>query len=350
MSSFADRLLCWFDVHGRKDLPWQQDPTPYRVWVSEIMLQQTQVTTVIPYYRRFMESFPDVRALATASRDDVLQHWAGLGYYARARNLHAAAGIIGERFGGGFPTDYDDVVSLPGVGRSTAGAILALATNQRFPILDGNVKRVLARYHAVSGWPGRSAVAKTLWEYAERHTPAERVAEYTQAIMDAGATLCTRGEPDCGRCPLNADCRAYAAGEQAMYPGKRDKKPKPVRSTVMVLAHTDVELYMERRPSTGIWGGLWSLPEISSRDSIDDWCVERLDAQPISVAERGTLRHSFTHFDLDIIAIEVRLAASSRKVADAEDECWYSLDSPLELGVAAPVKTLISDLAGSRSA
>ncbi len=340
----SERVLEWFDRHGRKDLPWQCNPTPYRVWVSEIMLQQTQVTTVIPYYERFMASFPDVTALAEAPRDEVLHHWSGLGYYARARNLHRAAQIVLDRYQGEFPQRIEELIELPGIGRSTAGAVLALARGERHPILDGNVKRVLARFHAVDGWPGKTAVAKRLWELAEWHTPDARVADYTQAIMDLGATLCTRPKPDCGRCPLAADCAAHASGREMAFPGKRVRKAKPLKTTTMLLAHCDGELYLERRPSAGIWGGLWSLPEIASRDELDGWCSSRLGLAPVEVIGWASLRHSFSHFDLDIEPVEVRLAARSRRVSDGDDALWYALDRPPGVGLAAPVKTLIDQL------
>ena len=343
-ASIAADLLKWFDEHGRKDLPWQQNPTPYRVWVSEIMLQQTQVATVIPYYERFMQRLPSVGALADAPLDDVLHLWSGLGYYARARNLHSAAIEIRDRHGGEFPTEFDDVVALPGIGRSTAGAILSLALGQRQPILDGNVKRVLARYHAVAGWPGRTAVANALWEHADRHTPVERVAAYTQAIMDLGATVCVRSNPECERCPLTDGCAARAADSIEDYPGRKPKKAKPVRTTVMVLAHDGSELYLERRPSAGIWGGLWSLPELADERDIGGWCENTLGVAVAAVNKGALLRHSFSHYDLDITPFEVRLAGASRKVADPSDALWYSLANPQSVGLAAPIKTLIHTL------
>ncbi len=342
--SFAARLLDWYDEHGRKDLPWQRDIDAYRVWVSEIMLQQTQVTTVIPYYRRFMDSFPEVVALADAPLDDVLHHWSGLGYYARARNLHAAACAVKDRFGGSFPTDFDEVIGLPGIGRSTAGAILALAHGQRHPILDGNVKRVLSRYHAVEGWPGKTAVANRLWELADGHTPDARVGAYTQAIMDLGATLCTRSRPDCQRCPMVADCRAHALDRQADFPGRRERKPaKPLKTTHMLLAHGGGRLYLERRPQSGIWGGLWSLPELGER-SVDDWCAEKLNGSRVTTESLPVLRHSFSHYDLDIRPILVRVDAPLSKVADGDDATWYSVDEPPPGGIAAPVRKLIDQL------
>ena len=343
-ASFSARLLAWFDRHGRKDLPWQQQPTPYRVWVSEVMLQQTQVATVIPYYERFTQRFPDLQSLADAPLDDVLHHWSGLGYYARGRNLHKAAIELVTQHGGDFPRDIADVIELPGIGRSTAGAILALSRDERHPILDGNVKRVLARYHAVPGWPGKSSVAKRLWELAECYTPQSRVAAYTQAIMDLGATLCTRSKPDCAHCPLNEDCEALSLGRPGEFPGRKEKKAKPQRGTVMVLAHYNGEIYLERRPGTGIWGGLWSLPEITCRDDIDEWCAATLNVTPVTVLDWTPLRHSFSHYDLDISPLEVQLNSTSRKVADRDDALWYALRQPPDIGMATPVKTLVDKL------
>ena len=343
LSSFSDRLLDWFDSHGRKDLPWQHPKDPYRTWVSEIMLQQTQVQTVIPYFERFMRRFPDVVALAGAAQDDVLQHWSGLGYYARARNLHRAAQVVRDEHGGVFPDDFDDVVALPGIGRSTAGAILALSMDQRHPILDGNVKRVLARHEAVAGWPGTTAVARILWETAEQNTPDVRVADYTQAIMDLGATLCTRSSPACDRCPLASDCRALGEGTTGDYPGRKPKKNKPLRKTTMLLASHDGHIYLERRPESGIWGGLWSLPEVAG-DGVEDWCRDRLAREPRRIEEWQLLRHSFSHFDLDIRPIVVRIAAPLSKVADSDDATWHQLDNDLPGGIAAPISKLIEHL------
>ena len=341
MNSFAASVLGWFASHGRNDLPWQQNPTPYRVWISEIMLQQTQVATVIPYYLRFMESFPDVSALADAQIDDVLHHWSGLGYYARARNLHKAARLVRDEHAGVFPDDIDQLVALPGIGRSTAGAILALAFGQRHAILDGNVKRVLARHDAIGGWPGRIKVAKALWQSAERNTPTDRVAAYTQAIMDLGATLCTRSRPGCSACPVQDDCSARQDDTIDQYPGRKPRKAKPLKKTTMVLAVSRDALYLERRPAAGIWGGLWSLPEMQSGD-VDSWCQRVLDGGRYDRQTWGTLRHSFSHYDLDIEPVVVRSETSSRKVADSEDATWLQLDSRPPGGVAAPVQKLIN--------
>lgn len=341
MSDFATRLLRWFDAHGRKDLPWQRDINPYRVWISEIMLQQTQVQTVIPYYERFMQSFPDLCVLADADIDTVLQHWSGLGYYARARNLHQAAQHVRDEHRGEFPSLFEDVTALPGIGRSTAGAILAIAWGQRHAILDGNVKRVLARHAAVDGWPGKTAVAKQLWELADLHTPGTRVADYTQAIMDLGATVCTRSNPACDACPVAADCAARAADDIAAFPGRKPKKTKPLRATTMVIAVDDAAIFLERRPAAGIWGGLWSLPEV---DNVDDWCRETLGQEPGRTAALEVLRHSFSHFDLDIQPVVVRVNAAQSKVADSADATWYRLDDAPPGGMAAPVQQLLHSL------
>ena len=340
---FAARLLAWFDEHGRKELPWQQPKDAYRTWVSEIMLQQTQVQTVIPYFERFMASFPDVVALADAEQDEVLQHWSGLGYYARARNLHKAAQTIRDEFGGRFPATIDEVMALPGVGRSTAGAILSLSMDQRHPILDGNAKRVLARHAGVEGWPGKTSVAKRLWEIAETNTPHERVANYTQAIMDLGATLCTRSSPACERCPVAADCTALSSGTVNLIPGRKPRKAKPLKKTTMVLASHDGRVYLERRPESGIWGGLWSLPEVNGQ-GIDDWCRERLLLEPAELESWSVLRHSFSHYDLDIQPIVVRVQSPLSKVADCDGARWHRLDNDLPGGVAAPVGKLIEQL------
>lgn len=344
MTDFALRVLAWFDNHGRKDLPWQQRPNDaYGIWVSEIMLQQTQVQTVIPYYKRFLQSFPTVEALAVATTDQVLSHWSGLGYYARARNLHKAARIICEQYAGEFPTSIDTVLALPGIGQSTAGAILSLAFDQRHAILDGNVKRVLARHAAVSGWPGKTKVRDTLWRLAEQRTPESRVGDYTQAIMDLGATLCSRSQPGCDQCPVRDDCVALCSDTVSNYPGVKQKRAKPLKQTTMVLAVAENSVYLERRPASGIWGGLWSFPELAN-DGIDEWCAHTNRA-PIRARQKlAPLRHSFSHYDLDIQPVLVRLEMIQSTVADNDDAVWYCLDAPPPGGIAAPVQKLIESL------
>jgi A/G-specific adenine glycosylase len=348
VSDFGHRLLAWFDENGRKDLPWQKDVSAYRVWVSEIMLQQTQVQTVIPYFNRFIDRFPDVASLATAHQDEVLSHWSGLGYYARARNLHKTAQSIRDQHQGEFPLTLDEVVALPGIGRSTAGAILSLAADQRHAILDGNVKRVLARHDAIAGWPGKMTVASELWSAAERNTPEKRVSQYTQAIMDLGATLCTRSLPSCNRCPVSSDCEALKRGSIADYPGRKPKVKKPLRNTTMILASLDGQVYLERRPEAGIWGGLWSLPELGDR-TIDDWCDKELGIAANEMLSWEVLRHSFSHYDLDIQPIVVRISSQPGKVADAEQKIWYKLDDAPPGGLAAPVQKLINQLKKSEN-
>src|SRR5579883_1754303 len=307
-AQFAARLLAWFDRHGRRHLPWQRDPTPYRVWVSEVMLQQTQVATVIPYYERFMARFPRLEDLARAPLDEVLHLWSGLGYYARARNLHACAQAVLRDHGGEFPTELGSVESLPGIGRSTAGAVLSLAQGARHAILDGNAKRVLARVYAVAGDPTRASVLARLWSLAEACTPSARNADYTQAIMDLGATLCTRTRPACTVCPMNDACRAALEGRQAQLPGARRRRERPLRHATLLLierrldaaaaaaaaavadgtvafargaagetqaqapAEGERALLLEQRPAKGIWGGLWSPPQFECEQAALDWC------------------------------------------------------------------------------
>lgn len=347
VTDFADRLLAWYDRHGRKDLPWQHQPDAYRVWISEIMLQQTQVQTVIPYYERFMQSFPDVISLADASLDTVLHHWSGLGYYARARNLHYAARLVRDKHAGVFPDAFDLVVELPGIGRSTAGAILALAFGQQHSILDGNVKRVLARHAAIEAWPGKTSVAKVLWQLADQHTPAECVAAYTQAVMDLGATVCTRSNALCVDCPVSTDCRAFELGKVNACPGRKPRQDKPLKQTTMLLAIHDGAVYLQRRPAAGIWGGLWSLPELPDAD-VNAWCKRVLNVGAGQVESWCQLRHSFSHYDLDIQPVVVRVDTPSRKVADGNDATWHRLDESPPGGIATPVMKLIETLKKGR--
>lgn len=350
MTPFARHLLEWYDRHGRHDLPWQHDPSPYRVWVSEIMLQQTQVATVIPYYQRFTERFPTVQALAGAPTDEVLALWSGLGYYARARNLHRAATTVVSRHGGEFPGDLDALMELPGIGRSTAGAILALAFDVRHPILDGNVKRVLARYHAVEGWPGRKPVANELWALSEKHTPAARVADYTQAVMDLGATLCTRSRPACERCPQAAGCRGLALGRPADFPGAKPKQnERRRRSARFAIAWDGEAVLLERRPPAGIWGGLWSLPEIGDAEDAGSWCSRRLGAEASAIERWETLEHSFTHYDLEMEPMLFRLAGRPAALRDRDDHLWYEVAAAPEVGLPAPVRRLLARLPGGVS-
>jgi len=344
---FARRLLGWFDVHGRKDLPWQRIADPYRVWIAEIMLQQTQVATVIPYYERFLKRFPDTATLAAAELDEVLHHWTGLGYYARARNLHKAAGIVMTTHAGEFPDSVEVLATLPGIGRSTAGAIAAMAYHVRAPILDGNVKRVLARFHAVAGHPGESSVATELWTYAERHTPSTRVADYTQGVMDLGATLCTRARPACERCPLVQRCAAFAAGTPTRFPVPRPKRVLPVRAVRMyLLIDATGRCLLEQRPATGIWGGLWTPPERPPESTPQRVCAQlglALDAiAAIHVAP--PFRHTFTHFRLDVEPVYVQLHETVSAVHERPGVCWYAPNAPKAIGLSAPAAKLLANL------
>ncbi len=337
--SFSERLLAWYDQHGRTHLPWQKDISPYRVWVSEIMLQQTQVATVIPYFERFLIAFPSIASLAESTEDSVLHHWTGLGYYARGRNLRNAAIKVTGEYHGELPLDVDTLMTLPGIGRSTAGAIVAICTNRKATILDGNVKRVLTRYLAIEGWPGNAAVAKKLWRLAEEHTPDQRVANYTQAIMDLGATLCTRSSPACERCPLAKDCIALATRRIAGLPGKKPRKKIPIRPTSMLVIENPLgEWLLQQRPSNGLWGGLWSFPEGEATDMLS-----MLNIPEDHILEQRTLtpfRHTFTHFHMDITPIHIRLTKSPEGIEEGNRR-WYSHGSTDEIGLTRPVSILL---------
>ncbi len=344
---FADRLLEWFAVEGRKDLPWQLEPTPYRVWVSEIMLQQTQVATVIPYYEKFLQRFPDVGALAAASLDEVLHLWSGLGYYARARNLHRSARLIESEFGGEFPQSPDEVMRLPGVGRSTAGAILALSSGQRHPILDGNVKRVLARCFGVEGYPGEALVEKRLWSLSEACTPRAAVGAYTQAVMDLGATVCSRANPACLLCPLSEGCVARIRNLQDRLPSPRPRSQRPTRRAwVVVVMRGRHKVLLERRPPSGIWGGMWGLPEFPTRAHADQWCREQLSGA--GRAQPGEpLRHAFSHFDYEMLPLQLNCLGKSSELRDDDRYRWYDAEKPARVGLAKPISQLIGRAVGA---
>lgn len=323
--SFSVDVLNWFDKHGRKNLPWQKDRSPYRVWISEIMLQQTQVTTAIPYFERFIARFPTLKSLAKAELDEVLSLWSGLGYYARARNLHSAAQTIQNNFGGKFPKDFEQTLTLPGIGRSTAGAILSLALGQHHPILDGNVKRVLARHFTVDGWPGNTAVSKTLWQHSERLTPKKRVDDFNQAMMDLGSGICTRSNPNCTQCPLSTNCKSYATKTQTDYPGKKPKKITPVREVQMLLVTNDNgDILLQRRPPTGIWGGLLCLPEIPLKTDTKQWCKKTIGFTVNEKHRWPVLRHTFSHFHLDISPVLATVKSLKNCVMEESEWVWYN--------------------------
>ncbi|MEQ1544452.1 A/G-specific adenine glycosylase [Methyloglobulus sp.] len=336
--TFQQNVLAWFDQHGRKDLPWQQNISPYRVWLSEIMLQQTQVATVIPYFQAFIAKFPDVDSLAQAPVDEVLQMWSGLGYYARARNLHKAARIIGEQ--GQFPDTLDGLMALPGIGLSTAGAILSIAFNKGHPILDGNVKRVLARYKTVSGWTGNSQVIKQLWEISARLTPDERVADYTQAMMDLGATVCTRSKPSCEECPLVTACLAWKTETVADFPTRRMTKKLPVKQLVFLLLHNNQQVMLEKRPPTGIWGGLWSMPEFANESDAVNWCISN-NLRIVRQQSNEKQRHTFSHYHLDYNPLLIETNSTMDIIQEDGRVTWHNIEQIKQLGLAAPIKLLL---------
>ncbi|WP_368883069.1 A/G-specific adenine glycosylase [Proteus mirabilis] len=340
---FSQVVLDWYHKYGRKTLPWQQEKTPYHVWLSEVMLQQTQVATVIPYFERFIARFPNVTALAKAPLDEVLHLWTGLGYYARARNLHKAAQHIVDKHQGQFPDTFEDVCALPGVGRSTAGAILSLSLKKPYPILDGNVKRVLARCYAVEGWPGKKEVENKLWEISELVTPTKGVEYFNQAMMDLGAMVCTRTKPKCELCPLSTGCMAYAHHSWADYPGKKPKKVIPEKTTYFLILQYDNLVWLDKRPPAGIWGGLFAFPQFETKMLLEQWLAEH-GLENNKTEQLISFRHTFSHFHLDIVPICVKLSRFT-SMMEAQQGLWYNLQTPASVGLAAPVENLLRQLA-----
>lgn len=340
---FAQVVLDWYQRYGRKTLPWQLEKTAYQVWLSEVMLQQTQVATVIPYFQRFMARFPNVRALAEAPLDEVLHLWTGLGYYARARNLHKAAQTIVAQHGGEFPTTFAEIADLPGVGRSTAGAVLSLALGQHYPILDGNVKRVLARCYVVEGWPGKKEVENRLWKISEEVTPAQGVGQFNQAMMDLGAMVCTRSKPKCELCPLNVGCLSYANHSWANYPGKKPKQTLPEKTAYFLLLQHGDRVWLEQRPAVGLWGGLFCFPQFSARVDLELWLQQR-GLKGKRLEQLTAFRHTFSHFHLDIVPMWLSLDAAGSGM-DEGAGLWYNLAQPPSVGLAAPVDRLLQQLA-----
>jgi len=341
VSSFATRIIRWQQHHGRHTLPWQASRDPYRIWLSEIMLQQTQVATVIPYFERFVARFPDLYCLAAAHEDAVLALWSGLGYYSRARNLHAAARAIVAHHGGTFPASPDAIAQLPGIGRSTAAAIAALAFGQPRAILDGNVKRVLARHGGITGWPGDKKVETALWQLAESHLPRTAIEAYTQGMMDLGALVCTRSQPACPDCPVNADCTAFTQHRTAELPAPRPRKALPERQVQMLLLLDRGELMLEKRPSRGVWGGLWSLPELAPETDPASHCLDHFGFTAQSKQAWSRFSHCFTHFRLHILPVQIQLAP---RPATPPDQIWLSPADALDAALPAPVRKLVSRL------
>ena len=338
---FANQVVQWYHLHGRKTLPWQLGKTPYKVWVSEVMLQQTQVVTVIPYFEKFMASFPDIIALANADEDLVLHHWTGLGYYARARNLHKTAKIVRDKYQGKFPITLEEVMALPGIGRSTAGAVLSLSLGQHHPILDGNVKRVLARYFMVEGWYGVKKVENQLWHLSTQLTPKNNVTEFNQAMMDLGASLCSRSRFDCQACPLNSDCAAFNAGKVKEFPHSKPKKAVPKKSCHQLIIQHDEKVLMEKRPSSGIWGGLFGFFEFNEYSEM----VLFLNQQGLKteLEELTPFTHVFSHFELTINPHVLNINNVPDVVNDKQ-LVWYPLDQSIEVGLAAPTKKLVKQM------
>ena len=350
-TSFADALIDWQKQHGRHQLPWQGTRDAYRIWLSEIMLQQTQVATVIPYYKRFLDSFPDVAALAAAPTETVMAHWSGLGYYTRARNLHRCAQQVVSNHAGRFPSDPETLASLPGIGKSTAAAIAAFAYGARAAILDGNVKRVFCRVFGVEGFPGQAAVEKHLWQRAEAMLPEREIEAYTQGLMDLGATLCTRTRPACDRCPMQSRCIAHASGRTSELPARKPKKAIPEKSTVMLVVVHEGEILMEQRPPEGIWGGLLSLPELN-RLSSENSDVDLDEQLTLALSSFGDIDevmmlssfvHGFTHYRLSVMPVHVTLR-QRHVMAAQSDYQWRALAQISEAALPSPVRKLLATL------
>lgn len=347
---FAAAVLGWYDKFGRKHLPWQQHKTLYSVWLSEIMLQQTQVATVIPYFEEFMQQFPTISHLGKAPLDEVLHLWTGLGYYARARNLHKTAQIIELQYNGQFPHNFDEVLALPGIGRSTAGAILSSCLNAPYPILDGNVKRVLARYFALSGWPGEKKIENLFWQKSAEVTPIKRIADFNQAMMDLGAMICTRSKPKCSLCPLQKHCMANQNDNWQLYPTKKTKKILPVKQAYFLIEEKNGKVLLERREDSGLWGGLYCFPQFDSKEKLQRYLNEN---DIIDFEQWITFRHTFSHFHLDICPIFVSREVTRKceeKSADSQysiptrNNYWYDLHQSAKIGLATPVKNLLQQL------
>jgi A/G-specific adenine glycosylase len=343
--SFSTAILQWFADHGRKNLPWQHDITPYRVWLSEIMLQQTQTATVIPYFHQFTSKYPTIQLLSKASIDDVLALWSGLGYYARGRNLHKTAQIIDQNYGGIFPDNLDGLIKLPGIGRSTAGAIASISMGKNIAILDGNVKRVLCRFYQIEGWPGTKLVENQLWAIAEQLVPQKNCNDYTQAMMDLGATLCTRSKPKCQICPLVLRCDAYQSNNVLTYPYKKPKKDKPIKNTqFLIFQLPNKKILLEKRPSKGIWGGLWSFPELELEQDGYQHSVEKYGCNVINVQKGNTFKHTFSHYHLNIHPIYVQLSGLTGEGSECNDIKWTHPKNHNKIGVPSPIKTLLNQL------
>ncbi len=340
--AFASAVINWYWSSGRQNLPWQDSDDPYRRWVSEIMLQQTQVTTVIPYFLRFIKQFPDISTLANSDIDQVFSYWTGLGYYTRARNLHRTARIVEGQHQGKFPDTYEEIVSFPGIGRSTAGAILAFSFGKPYPILDGNVRRVLARYHAIGGWPGKTKVADRLWSIAETHTPVENVGDYTQGMMDLGAKVCLRRQPHCLKCPLSTNCKGFEQENFAKFPGSRPKQKRSKRIIIMIMVRDHFgRVLLHQRPAFGIWAGLWSFPECPDGASPEAWIHENFGLRVKCGESWEVIHHGLSHLKLEIRPLPAKLCGTALIMKSC---VWYKPGTPAGRGLAAPVRRLLQQL------
>ena len=345
MAAFAQAIIAWQKKYGRHDLPWQHTTDPYAIWVSEIMLQQTQVAAVIGYYANFMARFPSISALANATQEEVLQSWSGLGYYSRARNLHNAAQKIVDEFSGIFPSKFDDILSLPGIGRSTAAAISTFALNQPQPILDGNVKRVFARYFNIAGVTSAPKVVQNMWQIAERENPTnpQQAIIYTQGLMDLGATVCTRAKPRCPECLMNKGCQAYANNKVHLLPTSKPKKTTPQKQTTMLILHKTGEVMLEKRPQTGIWAGLWSLPEIDLHEIATEAAFARFGITAEVEETLPTVNHAFTHYKLAIHPQPLQVI-SQKPQANQSVNVWLPISEAIEAAIPTPVRNILLSL------
>ena len=344
IAPFSQRVISWYDKHGRKHLPWQQNKTPYRVWLSEIMLQQTQVITVIPYFEKFVSKFTTISKLANAPQDEVLHLWTGLGYYARARNLHKASQIMRDEFSGIFPTEIDDVIKLPGIGKSTAGAILSLSLGQHHAILDGNVKRILTRHQVITGWSGHKSVENKLWQVATSYTPQNDIQKYNQAMMDIGSSICTRSKPCCEKCPVAIDCLAQLSGRQADFPNKKEKKSIPTRQAIMLIIQDSNKVWLQKRPPAGIWGGLWCFPQFDDQNQLQ-YFLDENNLTIKDLTELDSFRHTFSHFHLDINAFILNKNKLSQcHIMEPKDSLWYNMQKPDKVGLAAATQRLLTSI------
>jgi A/G-specific adenine glycosylase len=343
IDQFSSRLIAWQKIHGRHNLPWQNTQDPYAIWVSEIMLQQTQVTAVIGYYAKFMGRFPDIASLANATQEEVLQHWSGLGYYSRARNLHNAAQAIMDEHDGQFPQDFEQIQTLSGIGRSTAAAIASFAFQQNQTILDGNVKRVLARHYVIEGWTGTPKIEKQLWALAESLVPEQDMGAYTQGLMDLGATICTRSKPKCELCPLKSSCQALAENKTKELPTSKPKKTIPQKQTTMLLILDGNEVLLEKRPPSGIWGGLWSLPEISMQDIASEVALRRFGLDVEAEEPLESIQHVFTHFKLEILPQP--LSVTNRPLqGNMPNTIWLQIEDAIGAALPTPVRNILLNL------